>query len=522
MSELWYEKYRPQHLSEILLSEEKIKRITQWFKDYEKKDIEKRALLFTGPPGLGKTSLAHIIYNEFGYTIREFNASDIRSKRLVQKNLHNLMHIRNIGESGKVGIIMDEIDGMSVGDKGGMDELISFISLPNSRRKTKKNSVNSTAWGPPMICICNTGNMKQNSINNIRNVCIEIPFIKPTSVQLEKIIARIAKAESFTMTKGAIDSVINYSQSDFRRLLCLLQHLYNRYGNKITLENVKNTYEIFCQKEQDLHINDNIKRILNKKINYHSALGIYQRDKSKAPMSVHQNYISAIKTQKVKFIDQIDNAVACIESITMSDIIEKTMYNIQGWYLQQIQGITCCYIPNYYMNNSKRSSTVGRPAWTKILGKNATTQYTKKNVNELVSKANRTYNYDISDIQHLSYMIIWCLMNPGMEEKGVRMLKTYNLDYSDIANLVKCSKEIAPGTSKGKPVSILDKMWKVADKKLIKNLCKEIEVYKSDLIESLEKNSTIKRPIKAPAPKKKIIIRPRKKIKLKKKLVKSK
>jgi hypothetical protein len=177
------------------------------------------------------------------------------------------------------------------------------------------------------------------------------------------------------------------------------------------------------------------------------------------------------------------------------------------------------------MNYRDRSSTVGRATWTKILGKNATSQYTKKNVHDLVFRANRTYNYNISDIQNLSKMILWMLMNPGMEKDGVRMLKSYNFDYTDIASLTKCSKEYE-GNSK---TSILDNMWKLADKKLIKNLCKEIEVYKSDLIETSIPSKPRKiKPIfdgsktkiqisRSDATKKKFVLKPRKKIKIVKK-----
>jgi replication factor C subunit 1 len=78
----------------------------------------KKALLFSGPPGLGKTTIAHAILKEFGYQVKEYNASDIRSKKLVQENLDKLINIscveKILDENFKpFGIVMDEVDGMS-------------------------------------------------------------------------------------------------------------------------------------------------------------------------------------------------------------------------------------------------------------------------------------------------------------------------------------------------------------------------------------------------------------------------
>ena len=111
---------------------------------------------------------------------------------------------------------------------------------------------------------------------------------------------KVAENEKFELEEAAIPEIIRYSQYDFRRLLCLLQHLYSRYGDYITKNNVVASYHIFCQKEQDLHVKDNIKRILNKQLDYETVMNVYQRDKSKTPMVMHQNYIKAIEVQNTK------------------------------------------------------------------------------------------------------------------------------------------------------------------------------------------------------------------------------
>lgn len=99
-----------------------------------------RAVLITGPPGIGKTTSAHLCAKLAGFTPIEMNASDARSKKLVESG----MNINNTSLDGffvggketndmgvkitdKSCLIMDEVDGMSAGDRGGVGALNALI-----------------------------------------------------------------------------------------------------------------------------------------------------------------------------------------------------------------------------------------------------------------------------------------------------------------------------------------------------------------------------------------------------------
>ena len=122
----WVEKYRPMSMENIVLTNENRKILQNMLdKDYIPN------LLFHGPPGTGKSTIARIILEEFNYDIIEFNASDVRNQKLISSKIKELIGQSNIinmmmFKPKKIAIIMDEIDGMSSGDRGGLSELIKL------------------------------------------------------------------------------------------------------------------------------------------------------------------------------------------------------------------------------------------------------------------------------------------------------------------------------------------------------------------------------------------------------------
>ena len=71
-----------------------------------------RSLLY-GPPGLGKTTLAHVVANHAGYNVVEINASDDRSLDAFKIRLDAATQMTSVSNKDKRPncLIIDEIDG---------------------------------------------------------------------------------------------------------------------------------------------------------------------------------------------------------------------------------------------------------------------------------------------------------------------------------------------------------------------------------------------------------------------------
>jgi DNA polymerase III delta prime subunit len=91
------------------------------------------AVFLYGPPGVGKTTLAHRVVNDAGLRAVECNASQFRHKAAMSELIEPLLNSANVSDFFRpeghraMGVILDEIDGMSAGDRGGLSELVRIL-----------------------------------------------------------------------------------------------------------------------------------------------------------------------------------------------------------------------------------------------------------------------------------------------------------------------------------------------------------------------------------------------------------
>ena len=170
--------------------------------------------MLAGPPGLGKTTLAHVCAKQAGYEIVEINASDERSRDVVKNKIRDCVGTENVrgvnvkssdGAStrrqGKpVCLVVDEVDGVVSGSGGGgeggfMKALIDLVQL--DQKNSNGPSTDSYNRGKkrdkfrllrPMILVCN--DVYHPSLRPLRAAGLaEIVHVRKPS--LDRVIERV-------------------------------------------------------------------------------------------------------------------------------------------------------------------------------------------------------------------------------------------------------------------------------------------------------------------------------------------
>mgnify|MGYP000306593569 CR=1 FL=1 len=117
------EKYRAKDYEDIFGQDPAISEIKLFIEKFP----QKKALVLHGPAGTGKTSLVHAAAKKNNLEILELNSSDLRNKTKLDETLRPATQQKSLFKKGKI-ILMDEVDGVTGTDRGGIPELVRVIN----------------------------------------------------------------------------------------------------------------------------------------------------------------------------------------------------------------------------------------------------------------------------------------------------------------------------------------------------------------------------------------------------------
>lgn len=200
---MWTEKYRPETFDDVYGQDEIVKRVQAFVQQGNMPH-----LLFSGPAGVGKTSLALVIAKQlfkgsWHQNFLELNASDERGIDIIRNKVKDFARTRAIGEVPFKIIYLDESDALT-------------REAQQALRRTMENYTKTCRF----VLACN---YSSKIIDPIQSRCAVFHF-KPLKKQdIFNIIQKIARQENITVDHDAQEALYEVSGGDCRKFENILQ-----------------------------------------------------------------------------------------------------------------------------------------------------------------------------------------------------------------------------------------------------------------------------------------------------------
>ncbi len=321
--ENWTEKYRPKYFLEVRGQDLAVQTLKEFLRNFKQ---GKKSIILHGPPGTGKTSLAHVAAKESNSEIFELNASDLRNRSKLREILRPATKQKSLIKRGKI-ILVDEVDGISGTDRGGISELLTLVD--------------STAF--PMIITAN--DIWNKKFNPLRKKS-EIVQLKELDYRtIRTVLIEILRKEKKFIEHGILTNISLKAKGDLRAAINDIQ----------TASGLENPEEvIFDERNKEVDI-FNVLRMIFKGTPNNSMLRVFDS------LNMSMDEIMLWVEENIPLEYSGEELARAYDLLSRVDIFKRRIYRQQYWRFLVYENAFL----SYGISSAKKSEKSGFTSYKK-------------------------------------------------------------------------------------------------------------------------------------------------------------
>ncbi|XP_047321148.1 LOW QUALITY PROTEIN: replication factor C subunit 1-like [Impatiens glandulifera] len=466
----WTEKYRPKVFNDIVGNQSIVKQLHDWLSNWDAQFLNtgtkgkgkkqrdsgaKKAVLLSGPPGIGKTTTSKVVCQLLGFQTTEVDASVSRGKAdskigkgICGSRANTIKELVSIAaftlkndqsKHPKSVLIMDEVDGMSSGDRGGVADLIAKIKVSKI----------------PIICICN--DRYNQKLKSLVNYCDLLNFHKPTKQQIAKRLMQVAKAEGLQANEVTLEELADRVNGDIRMALIQLQYM-SLSMSTIKYDDIRQRL-LSSAKDEDISPFTPVDKLFGfngGKLRMDERIDLSMSVPNLVPLIVQENYINYRPSSGGKDdsgIKRMNLIAQAAQSIADGDIVNVQIQKYVQWQLSLLGSLVSCIIPAALLHGQREILTQGERNINRFggwLGKNSTTRKNLRilddmHIHLLASRGScsgrSTLRVDLFTtlLKHMTLPLRNLPKDEGVQSV-VEFMDVYSLSMDDFDGIVDMSK----------------------------------------------------------------------------------
>jgi uridine kinase len=316
-----------------------------------------RGIYVYGPPGSGKTTFVHETLKQLDYDVIAFNAGDVRNKTIMESitmsmsstNIVSMFH----RQKRKTVLVMDEIECMNNGDKGGINSLIKLV-----RPKKTKKQKEDLSTHIPIVCI--GSNRVDKKVKELMKCCL--------IVDMPKVTAELVNSILTTTMPGygkLYKTLAQYALGDLKKLEIMCT-IVRQHETNLTDEELVALFEPKILLEDAKVMT---KRLINKGPALHAHQLMNDTERTIVSLLWHENVTDVLEKAPRK--EAVQLYLEMLGNMSFADYIDRITFQKQIWQFNEMSSLIKTYYSSLLLNKSAHGS-VNDVRFTKVLTKYST------------------------------------------------------------------------------------------------------------------------------------------------------